>query len=91
MTGPRTSPADGKTVLPARTLVSQYVPCLGTTEYGEKGQRNFHAATWHWLAVDISRYWASCCAQQPIVSMGGSVPRYRARKNGGHGLHRQKA
>ena len=34
------------------------------------------------LAVDISRCWASCCAEQPPVSMGGSVPLYRARKHG---------
>ena len=26
---------------------------------------------------------ASCCAEQPTVSMGGSVPRYRARNKGG--------
>ena len=35
-----------RTILPAQTLVSQQVPCLGVTEYREKGQRNFHAVTW---------------------------------------------
>ena len=35
------------------------------------------------LAVDISRFRASCCSEQPPVSMGGLVPRYRARKKGG--------
>ena len=34
------------------------------------------------LAVDISRCRASCCAEQPPVSMRGSVQRYRARKKG---------
>ena len=32
------------------------------------------------LAVDISRCWASCCAEQTSVSKGGLVPHYRARK-----------
>ena len=40
-----------RTILPAQTLLSQQVPCLGVTEYGEKGQRNFHAVTW----LSISR------------------------------------
>ena len=33
-------------ILPAQTLVSQQIPCLGEAEYGEKGQRNFYAVTW---------------------------------------------
>ena len=37
---------------------------------------------WSHLDVDILLCLASCCAEQPPVSMGGSVPRYRARKNG---------
>ena len=43
------------------------------------------------LAVDISRCWASYCAEQPQVSMG--VPRYRARKKGrciGSALERRR-
>ena len=28
------------------------------------------------LAINISRRLASCCAEQPAVSIGGSVPRY---------------
>ena len=38
-----------KTILSAQTLVSQLGPCLVMTEYGEKGQQNFHALS---LAVD---------------------------------------
>ena len=34
------------------------------------------------LAVDILQCRASCCAEQPPVSMGLLVPRYRARKKG---------
>ena len=30
----------------------------------------------------MSKWQASCCAKQPPVSMGGSVPRYRARRKG---------
>ena len=42
------------------------------------------------LAVNISRWQAICCAEQPPMSMGGSLPRYRAKKKG-PALHRQKA
>ena len=41
-----------RTILPAQTLVSQLVPCLGETEHGEKGQRNFHAVTWPSISGD---------------------------------------
>ena len=41
-----------RSILPAQTLVSQQVPCLGETEYGEKGQRNFHAVTWSSISRD---------------------------------------
>ena len=39
------------------------------------------------LEADISQYWASCCAawacaEQPLVSMGVSVLRYRAKNTG---------
>ena len=33
------------TIQSAQTLVSQQVPCLGETDYGEKGQRNFMQST----------------------------------------------
>ena len=49
-----------RTILPAQTLVSQQVPCLGVTEYGEKGQRNFHAVTWS----SISREAGQATAQE---------------------------
>ena len=49
-----------RTILPAQTLVSQQVPCLGVTEYGEKGQRNFHAVTW----PSISREAGQATAQE---------------------------
>ena len=41
-----------RSILPAQTLVSQQVPCLGVAEYGEKGQRNFHAVTWSLISHD---------------------------------------
>ena len=44
-----------RTILPAQTLVSQQVPCLGVTEYGEKGQRNFHAVTWSSISRDAGQ------------------------------------
>ena len=34
---------------------SQEVPCLGKTEYGEKGQRNSHAVTWLLISCDAGR------------------------------------
>ena len=34
------------------------------------------------LAVNISRCLVACCAEQPPVSSGGSLPRYRAKKKG---------
>ena len=34
------------------------------------------------LDVDILQCLASCCAEKPPVLMGGSVPRYEARKSG---------
>ena len=49
-----------RTILPAQALVSQQVPCLGVTEYGEKGQRNFHAVTWS----SISREAGQATAQE---------------------------
>ena len=45
-----------------------------------KGTTNFSCSH---LPVDISRCLASCSSEQPPVSMGGSVPRQRARKKGG--------
>ena len=42
-------------ILPAQTLVSRQVPCLGVTEYGEKGQRNFHAVTWSSISRDAGQ------------------------------------
>ena len=47
-----------------------------------KGTTNFSCSHLVALAVDIMPCRASCCAEQPPVSMGGSVPHYRARKNG---------
>ena len=41
--------------LPAQTLVSQQVPSLGETAYGEKGQRNFHAVTWQLISRDAGQ------------------------------------
>ena len=53
-----------RSILPAQTLVSQQVPCLGKTEYGEKGQQNFHALTW-----SISHYaWQATAQGKPPVS-----------------------
>ena len=31
------------------------MPCLGETEYGEKGQRNFHAVTWPLISRDAGQ------------------------------------
>ena len=49
-----------RTILPAQALVSQQVPCLEVTEYGEKGQRNFHEVTWS----SISREAGQATAQE---------------------------
>ena len=66
------------------TLVSQQVPCAAGLAYGrqnmEKKDRKFSCSL---LAVDISRCRASCFAQQPPVSMGGSILCHRARNKGG--------
>ena len=51
------------------------MPCLEKTEYGEQ-------VSFSHLAIDISRRRASCCAEQPPVSMGGSVPRKRQENTG---------
>ena len=50
----------GKQIRGAGRLVSQQVPCLRVTEYGEKGQRNFHAVTWS----SISREAGQATAQE---------------------------
>ena len=40
-------------ILPALKMVSQLVPCLVKTEYGEKGQRNFHAVNKQSISRDV--------------------------------------
>ena len=55
-----------------------------------KGMTKFSDCSCSHLAVNISRWQAICCAEQPPMSMGGSLPRYRAKKKG-PALHRQKA
>ena len=44
-----------RTILPALTLVSQEVPCLRKTEYGEKELRNFHAIAWPSISRDAGQ------------------------------------
>ena len=44
-----------RTILPSQTLVSQKMPCLVETEYGEKGQRNFQAVTWPLISRDAGQ------------------------------------
>ena len=51
-----------RTIIPAIKLVSQQVSCLGTTEYGEKGQQIFHAVTW-WPWPSISCHAEQAAAQ----------------------------
>ena len=73
-------------ILPAQTLVSRQVPCLGVTEYGEKGQRNFHAVTWSSISRDAGQ-----ATEQGNHQCQSKVrfPRCRARKK--RAVHRQKA
>ena len=56
--------------------------CLGKTDSDRIWRKGTKKVSCSHLAVYISRCRASCCAEQPPVLMGGSVPRCRVRKNG---------
>ena len=74
-----------RTILPAQTLVSQQVPCLGVTEYGEKGQRNFHAVTWPSISRDARQATAQGNHQCQWEDQFHDIEQEK------RGLHRQKA